>query len=44
MFPQLLGVWEATYITFARLAFQLSSQNENIKIGNIAENEQPQVW
>ena len=43
MFPQLLGGWEAICITFARLAFQLSSQKENIEIYNIAESEQPQV-
>ena len=43
MFPQLLGGWEAICITFARLAFQLSSQKENIEICNIAESEQPQV-
>ena len=43
MFPQLLGGWEAICIIFARLAFQLSSQKENIEICNIAESEQPQV-
>ena len=37
--PLAVGRWEATCITFARLAIQLSPQKENIKNFNIAESE-----